>query len=250
MPGTSGPSLPVPFGFYDPGSGSLRTSQGTFDSASTLSCATLPPSGSMRSGALYARRRSALPTAASACSSSPGLPTPRARDSRGRGFEDGLPNVAMPLLPTPRTSDTNGSGAHGDGGPDLRTAVTLLPTPRASDGGKYDALPGAVVHLLPTPTARLGDPCGRSADPARYKGPKSLGGRRSNLDDAVAAVEARSPWLAHLLPTPTAADGERESTTYGRGNPTLRGALTAPPSHAGKRRRAEPPPGQLTLADG
>jgi len=30
---------------------------------------------------------------------------------------------AMDLLPTPRTSDTNGAGAHGDGGPDLRTAV-------------------------------------------------------------------------------------------------------------------------------
>ena len=33
------------------------------------------------------------------------------------------------LLPTPRTSDTNGAGAHGQGGLDLRTAVTLLPTP-------------------------------------------------------------------------------------------------------------------------
>ena len=38
------------------------------------------------------------------------------------------------LLPTPRTSDTNGAGAHGTGGPDLRTAVTLLPTPKAADG--------------------------------------------------------------------------------------------------------------------
>lgn len=37
------------------------------------------------------------------------------------------------LLPTPRTSDTNGAGAHGQGGPDLRTAVTLLPTPTTMD---------------------------------------------------------------------------------------------------------------------
>ena len=38
------------------------------------------------------------------------------------------------LLPIPRTSDTNGAGAHGDGGPDLRTLVTLLQTPSTADG--------------------------------------------------------------------------------------------------------------------
>lgn len=38
------------------------------------------------------------------------------------------------LLPTPRTSDTNGAGTHGQGGLDLRTAVSLLPTPRSSRG--------------------------------------------------------------------------------------------------------------------
>lgn len=99
---------------------------------------TLPASGSMRSGALYERRRSALPTSATDSSSSP-------------------------LLPTPRTSDTNGAGMHGTGGPDLRTTVSLLPTPRASDGEKGGpnqrgskgdlALPAAVVQLLPTPNA-------------------------------------------------------------------------------------------------
>lgn len=35
-----------------------------------------------------------------------------------------LPGAVVQLLPTPRTSDTNGPGAHGDGGMDLRTAVT------------------------------------------------------------------------------------------------------------------------------
>ncbi len=34
--------------------------------------------------------------------------------------------------PTPRTSDTNGAGLHGDGGMDLRTAVTMWPTPTAN----------------------------------------------------------------------------------------------------------------------
>ena len=49
--------------------------------------------------------------------------------SAGGHAPDGLT-----LLPSPRTSDTNGAGLHGDGGLDLRTAVTLLPTPKASDG--------------------------------------------------------------------------------------------------------------------
>ena len=40
------------------------------------------------------------------------------------------------LLPTPTGSDTNGAGQHGDGGLDLRTAVTLLPTPVLNDMGK------------------------------------------------------------------------------------------------------------------
>lgn len=46
-----------------------------------------------------------------------------------RHRDDVPPGAAGQLLPTPRTSDTNGAGAHGDGGIDLRIAVTLLPTP-------------------------------------------------------------------------------------------------------------------------
>ena len=52
-----------------------------------------------------------------------------------------LPSAVIQLLPTPRTSDTNGPGLHGDGGMDLRTAVTLLPTPTAMD---YKQSGGAV----------------------------------------------------------------------------------------------------------
>ena len=67
------------------------------------------------------------------------LPTPTARDHK-----DGVPceaveengllgRVVWRMLPTPRTSDANGSGAHGDGGDDLRTTVDRhLPTPRAN----------------------------------------------------------------------------------------------------------------------
>lgn len=81
------------------------------------------------------------------------LPTPRA--TRG-----GSSTETNALLPTPTSSDRNGAGEHGDGGADLRTAVSLLPTPRATDGTKGGPnqrgssgdlmLPSAV--LLPTPT--------------------------------------------------------------------------------------------------
>lgn len=177
---TSGRGLPVPLGFYDPESRSLRTSQGTFDSDSTSSSVTLPSSGSMLSGALFARRRSALPTSATASSSSP-------------------------LLPTPRTSDTNGPGVHGDGGMDLRTTVTLLPTPRASDTG--------------TPGRRASE------------------GFRPPLSQVVLP----------LFPTPTASDGDRTSPTYGRGNPTLTGAVSPPLSPAGSTPPDVEPHGQLTI---
>jgi DNA (cytosine-5)-methyltransferase 1 len=50
-----------------------------------------------------------------------------------------LPSAVMGFLPTPRTSDTNGAGAHGDGGADLRTAVSLLPTP-TSQAAKHGEL--------------------------------------------------------------------------------------------------------------
>lgn len=67
------------------------------------------------------------------------LPTPIARDHKGAGAGWGdqpgrpLSETIHRLLPTPRVTDTNGAGKHGDGGLDLRTAVTLLPTPKASD---------------------------------------------------------------------------------------------------------------------
>lgn len=166
MSGTSGRGLPVPLGFYDPESRSLRTSQATFDWDSTPSSPTLPPSGSMRSGALFARRRSALPISATASSSSPGLPTPAARDWRGGGQKGQLP-TAVSLLPTPTVSEATGPGHAADGGMNLRHVVSLLPTPRASanenrqtkrtpsqEAGKHGlSLAAEVCSLLPTPTA-------------------------------------------------------------------------------------------------
>lgn len=53
-----------------------------------------------------------------------------------RADRQGPPAGGHRLLPTPTVSDTNGAGAHGTGGPDLRTAVALLPTPVVNDMGK------------------------------------------------------------------------------------------------------------------
>src|SRR5690606_30458136 len=86
---------------------------------------TLPRSGSMRTGRLYQRPAWVPHTSVSVGSV---LPTPQA--SRGASSTE-----AAPLRPSPTTSDTNGPGAHGDGGPDLRTAVSLLPTPAVNDMG-------------------------------------------------------------------------------------------------------------------
>ena len=99
------------------------------------------------------------------------LPTPTAKDadsSANRTAGRKVPNThkgetltdMTRLLPTPRASDRYGPGDHGDGGPDLRTAVQLLPTPTTSDAKGPSPNHGgttaeAVASLmLPTPTAR------------------------------------------------------------------------------------------------
>lgn len=93
------------------------------------------------------------------------------------------------LLPTPRTSDTNGAGAHGQGGLDLRTAVTLLPTPttQPDTGNGHARNLGKEVRLLPTPRASDGP----------HGGPNSRG---SKGDMALPAAVHR------LIPTPSVAD--------------------------------------------
>lgn len=98
--------------------------------------------------------------------------------------------------------------------PDLSSVVALLPTPAARDGERGpdyaaagrsstgDYLETAVSKMLPTPQGRDGEHT-RGADPERYKGSKSQGGRRSNLDDMVAAAR-----VGKFLPTPTAGDAK------------------------------------------
>lgn len=117
------------------------------------------------------------------------------------------------LLPSPRTSDTNGAGQHGQGGVDLRTAVSLLPTPRATDGTKGgpnqrgssgDLMLPSAVHLLGTPTAR---DCKGSGQGERL----IESARRGQVEaQVVLLTEAQ-----RLLPTPRASDGP-EPSSHGR----------------------------------
>jgi hypothetical protein len=93
------------------------------------------------------------------------LPTPTARDYKEQNIgwtwqrdgvtqEDTLPRALTALLPTPRVSDTNGAGVHGNGGPDLRTAMSLLPTPNATDVDKHAGQPR---HKREGHQPRIGD---------------------------------------------------------------------------------------------
>lgn len=171
---------------------------------------------------------------------------PERRTSRGRDHGPRLRDAAPALLKTPTAQlAVNGGSQH----PDKRKA-----------GGHGPTLADQVEHqLLPTPTARLGDDTSRGADPARYKGPQSLHGRRSNLDDCIAAIETRAPWL---LPTPTAMDSHgarnatakrsavKESTNdagWTLSDVFWTGELTNPPSAAGNSSPGGPHPGQLSL---
>jgi hypothetical protein len=155
MSATSGRTSQTPFAFYDPDTRSLRTSQGTFDVDSTPSSPTLPASGSMSNGALFAHRRSTLATAANASSSSPLLKTPTAQLAINGGSQH---------------PDKRKAGGHG---PTLADEVEhLLPTPAARDWKSGESnlmdrnarpLNEVVVNLLPTPTVA------DSRDTANYR---------------------------------------------------------------------------------
>lgn len=247
---------------------------------------TWPASGSMRNGRSSERPMSALPTSVSGSSSSPGLPTPtasdgganrgssagwglrdwsrnlptpRARDARGRGFEDALLNVVQ-LLPTPTVSEANGIGHAADGGMNLRHTISLLPTPRASEnenrqtkrspsqeaGTHGKCLAAEVAHLLPTPT--VADSNGTRN--FQTDGTPYGSGYGKTLTDATT-----------LLPTPTATPyGNNQSPSPNAAvRPSLdspastllalSGASTSPPSDGGNASSDDPPPAQPTLWD-
>lgn len=195
---------------------------------------TWPASGSMRSGRSFARRRSALLTSVSGSSSSPGLPTPRARDARGKGYEDGLPNVVQ-LLPTPTVSEANGIGHTADGGMNLRHTISLLPTPQASENENRQ------TKRTPSQEAGTHGKC-------REDGTPYGSGYGITLTDATT-----------LLPTPRATDGTKGGPNQ-RGskgdlmlpsavNHMSNGASTSPPSDAGNTSSDDQRHDQPTLWD-
>lgn len=144
----SGRPSRTPFATYDPVTSSWRTSQPSLFSGSLPEqSVTWPTSGTWDRGGAYAHPTSVPRTAGTGASSL--LPTPMARDGRGRSFPSRQGGAALldVLLPTPRTSDTNGPGSHGTGGPDLRTVAALLPTPTAAPYGTNQSdSPGAAVR--------------------------------------------------------------------------------------------------------
>ena len=222
------------------------------------------PSGSKRAITIATAVAHLLPTPMTINRTSQRAQTGRPTSGPQRGEPSyGLEDV---LLPTPQAHDTAGAKtpeqvaamrARGFGVSNLNEVVAhkLLPTPETGQspnghgirGGKKgnghqsgESLDNVVTSLLPTPTARLGDDTGRGADPARYKGPQSRNGRRSNLDDCITAVEAGSPWL---LPTP-AIPGSRESQDPLPGFSA--GDLMGLPSSDGKPLSGAAHPGQLS----
>lgn len=138
----------------------------------------------------------------------PLLPTPLASDAGPRGGTTGygLRDWTRALLPTPQARDGDGRGASH---PDRRKELDLR---RA---GQLDEV---AMTLLPTPTVMDSHSSG--------------GNSPINVTLTDAAVRTRmgtQPNPRHeLLPTPTAADGDRTSQTYPRGNPTLLGAVPMP----------------------
>jgi hypothetical protein len=95
---------------------------------------------------------------------------------------------------------------------------------------------GSSSSLLLTPTAQLAINGGSQTMAKRREG-----GHGPTLADQV--ERDVPPWP--VLPTPTAADGDRSSLTYERGNPTLFGALLPTPRTTDRGSTEHPSPAQL-----
>jgi hypothetical protein len=206
---------------------------------------TFPTSGTTVNGVAYA-----LPTWEPAMddSASSSLPddatleylgTPTSRMWKGAGPQGGatqirnkarglieaqVMDIEPRLLPTVTVSDTNGPGIHGDGGLDLRTAMSLLPTPAAMDGSG-----------------------GRIS--------KEKGGFRES--GAKRSITLSTAVHHDLLPTPRATDGAKGGPNQkgSKGDLMLPsavpriGASTSQPSDAGNASLDGQLPGQLSLLD-
>ena len=224
----------------------------------------IPASGRMAGGVVYAAEPGPVvpdaallktPTAQLAVNGGSQHPDKRRAGGHGPTLAD---QVEHELLPTPTARENGGSNArHGDTtrGDDLPEAVRYLPTPNATDwkgsgaaaGRMRDGRPRtagdadlteAVTHLLPTPAARDGKgrdmpgrAGGRSLPDTLLPTPRATGGTKGGPNQRGSSGDLMLPSaVMSLLPTPTAADGDRTSLDYERGNPTLLGALLPTPN--------------------
>lgn len=168
----------------------------------------IPASGRMTAGRIYAAEDGPAatgtgllktPTAQLAINGGSQHPDKRRAGGHGPTLAD---QVEHELLPTPAARDGKGRDMPGRrGGKSL--PETLLPTPRATDGEKGGPnqrgssgdlmLPSAVMQLLPTPSAALatGGQASRSGD---------------RIDELLLSGIARAPAAGMLLPAPTAQD--------------------------------------------
>jgi hypothetical protein len=149
---------------WNPQSCSWKTSQGSFlEEESNTSSVILPRSGSMRNGSLFRRRRLALRTSESECSS---WPTVRAHEVGD--YQNQVSGPAIQTLtgvatnwPSPRSEDSESCGNHPNATDSLTGATALWATPNAMAGGSTsrsgdrigEALLGGQVQNWPTPNA-------------------------------------------------------------------------------------------------
>jgi site-specific DNA-cytosine methylase len=144
------------------------------------------------------------------------LPTPAATLGRGTGF---------PSRETAQDRMERGTRC-------LDDAVALLPTPAARDAGRgagWGDQPGRPLSETVMRLAPEDSPGALGATPRATDGTKGGPNQRGSSGDLML------PSAVMLLPTPAAADGDRSSLTYVRGNPTLIGALLPTPTVADSR---------------
>ena len=186
MNDTYGPMYAQPLMRFDQDTQSWRTSLDTSLWDLPMSSPTLPASGLMRNGVLFARPMLERPTSATGSSS---LPTPRAQVRQDiYNCEDYHYNLeqALATLPTPMTDSGRQSVECRDFGGDLLHGVTCenckvvtLPTPNARDykdqsfsprvldGRSHGELPEIVGrNFLPTPAV---NDMGAGKDPEQFE---------------------------------------------------------------------------------
>lgn len=156
------------------------------------------------------------------------------------------------MLPSPRTSDTNGAGHHGDGGMDLRTAVTeipLLPTPAVNDMGAaytpetWDEWTASMKakhnngnghgKSLNVEAQRLRLDVERTLLPT----PRATDGTKGGPNQRGSSGDLMLPSAVNLLPTPTAGDSKQSGSAgydSGHDGTTLTDATVRQPDRWGE----------------